>query len=269
MEARPSDRPMLSLLLNIYPDDGQEARLETAIMLVKNQGGHISCIQVITLPLAVGDPASALTEAESLKAMEKVANKHKEQLEVRLYEAGVGWSWNRLYGDAAATIVRQSRLADMIVLSARDSYPPISSVTLHGRAPVLAVTQNSASLDTNGPALVAWNGSRPAATAMRAALPILGMMEPVQVLCVDKDSEEFPSARALEYLKHHAVLSEGHWRDSDDKPVADAIIAFAEQLGSGLIVAGAFGHNRIREMLLGSVTRSLLKTSPLPLLLAH
>ena len=65
------------------------------------------------------------------------------------------------------------------------------------------------------------------------------------------------------------MLSEGHWRDSDDKPVADAIIAFAEQLGSGLIVAGAFGHNRIREMLLGSVTRSLLKTSPLPLLLAH
>ena len=52
---------MLSLLLNIYPDDGQHARLETAIMLVKSQGGHIYCIQVMRLPRAVGVPASAVT----------------------------------------------------------------------------------------------------------------------------------------------------------------------------------------------------------------
>ena len=62
---------------------------------------------------------------------------------------------------------------------------------------------------------------------------------------------------------------EGHSGHSGGKPVANAIIVFAELGGSGLIVAGAFGHNRIREMLLGSVTRSLLKSSPLPLLLAH
>jgi len=51
--------------------------------------------------------------------------------------------------------------------------------------------------------------------------------------------------------------------------VADAIIEQSEELGSGMIVAGAFGHNRLREMLLGSVTRELLKKSPIPLLLAH
>lgn len=62
---------------------------------------------------------------------------------------------------------------------------------------------------------------------------------------------------------------EGHSGHSGGKPVANAIIVFAEQWGSGLIVVGAFGHNRIREMLLGSVTRPLLKSSPLPLLLAH
>ena len=104
---------------------------------------------------------------------------------------------------------------------------------------------------------------------MRAALPLLRTMEPVQILCVDKDSDEFPSARAFEYLKHHAVRSEIRWGHSDSKTVAEAVITVALELGSGLIVAGAFGHNRIREMLLGSVTRSLLKSSPLPLLLAH
>ena len=51
--------------------------------------------------------------------------------------------------------------------------------------------------------------------------------------------------------------------------LAKAITPFARQLGAGAVVAGAYGHNRIREMLLGSVTRELLRTSTIPLVLAH
>ena len=56
---------------------------------------------------------------------------------------------------------------------------------------------------------------------------------------------------------------------SDGKTVGQTFLDFARQLGAGTLVAGAFGHNRIREMLLGSVTRSMLRDSQLPLLLAH
>jgi nucleotide-binding universal stress UspA family protein len=104
---------------------------------------------------------------------------------------------------------------------------------------------------------------------MRAALPLLRTTEPVQILSVDGDSEEFPAARAVEYLSYHDLRAEVHWRSSEGRTVAEAILALARQREIGLIVAGAFGHNRIREMLLGSVTRALLKSSPLPLLLAH
>ena len=67
----------------------------------------------------------------------------------------------------------------------------------------------------------------------------------------------------------HQVESEVHWRASEDKPVSDTILEFAEEKGTGIIVAGAFGHNRLREMLLGSATRELLEKSSRPLLLSH
>jgi nucleotide-binding universal stress UspA family protein len=120
------------------------------------------------------------------------------------------------------------------------------------------------------PALLAWNGSQSTANALRDAVPLLHHMEPVHILAVNDDNEEFPAARALEYLSHHAIRSEVHWRRAEGKiTVAEAIIGFAQEMGTELIVAGAFGHNLLREMLLGSVTRALLKSSRRPLFLAH
>ena len=72
-----------------------------------------------------------------------------------------------------------------------------------------------------------------------------------------------------EYLAEHDIESDVHWRSLDDEPVADAIVEYAEEIGAGMIVAGAFGHNRVREMLLGSATRELLEKSSRPLLLSH
>jgi nucleotide-binding universal stress UspA family protein len=260
---------MISLLLNIHPDSGHETRLAAAIALIKGQGGHITCIQVLPPPLTPGDPASVVTEAEVLEVLEQTAQEFQELVEVKLEAADVQWTWLRLYGDAASTIVRQSRLSDAILLSGEDSVPPVSSVALNARTPVLALPPKAAGFRLDAKAMIAWNGSRAAANAMRAALPLLSEMEPVQILSVDHDSEEFPAARAFEYLSHHAIRSDVHWRASEKRTVAETIVELARELECGLIVAGAFGHNRIREMLLGSVTRSLLKTNSLPLLLAH
>ena len=94
-------------------------------------------------------------------------------------------------------------------------------------------------------------------------------MQPVHVLSIDDDERELPASLVQEYLEEHQVESEIHWRASDGEPVAGAILKFAEEIGTGIIVAGAFGHNRLREMLLGSATRELLEKSSRPLLLSH
>jgi nucleotide-binding universal stress UspA family protein len=166
-------------------------------------------------------------------------------------------------------LVERSRFADVVVMSSDDSSLPIASVALHTRTPVLVVRHKDCNFSPELPALVAWNGSVPAANAVHGAMPMFDAMQPVHVLSVDEDGERLPASLVQDYLVEHRVESEVHWRASEDKPVSDTILEFAEEKGAGIIVAGAFGHNRLREMLLGSATRELLEKSSRPLLLSH
>ena len=258
---------MKSLLLNVNPDPGQDSRLAAAVSLAKSLGGHITCLQSLTPPLSVGDPA--VVTPDVVEALEEGAAELQEDVEARLDEAEIEWTWIRQFGDAAALAVSHSRLSDAVILSTTESYPSVGAVALHARTPVLAVPQGAQGFDVASPIVIAWNGSPPAANAMREALPLIVAAPSVHILTVDHDNEEFPAARSFEYLAHHSIRSEIHWRHSDGKPLAQTITAFAQQLGAGAVVAGAYGHNRIREMLLGSVTRELLRTSTIPLVLAH
>lgn len=258
---------MKELLLNVSPDPGQESRLAVAVSLAKSLGGHITCLQSVAPPITVGDPAGVPPNV--VDVLEKAAAEFQEEVEARLDEAEVESTWIREFGDAAALAVSHSRLSDAVILSTAESYPSVGAVALHARTPVLAVPEGAQGLDVASPIVIAWNGSPPAANAMRGALPIIVAARSVHILTVDHDDEEFSAARSFEYLAHHSIRSEIHWRHSDGKPLAQAITAFAQQLGAGAIVAGAYGHNRIREMLLGSVTRELLRTSTIPLVLAR
>lgn len=260
---------MRSLLLNINPDPGHAARLATAIALAKARGGHVTCIQTLLAPLEIGNPETALTVPEMMAAMERAARAFREETESELDAAGVGWTWLQLYGDPATIIVKHARLADVVILSTEGSYPTVGAVALHARAPVLATPGTGREFDPRPQVMIAWNGSEPSANALRASLPLIRDADMVHILAVDEDSETFPAASARDYLLHHDIVAEVHARQSGSEPVAEAILTFARQLEAGLVVAGAFGHNRFREMLLGSTTRGLLKDSPLPLLLSH
>ena len=254
---------MRSLLLNINPDPGHPARLAAAIALAKNRGGHVICLQTLIAPLAIGNPEVLMAAAEWS------ASAFREDVEAKLEAAGLECSWIQLYGDPATIIVSHSRLADVVILTSEGSFPRVGSVVLHARIPALVMPEEDGGFDARAPALIAWNGSHPSANAMRAALPLLHEADAVRILSVDSGDEKFTAARAANYLAHHGLAPEVHLRDSDGRPVAEIILDFARQSAAGIIVAGAFGHNRIREMLLGSVTRSLQKNSPLPMLLAH
>jgi nucleotide-binding universal stress UspA family protein len=260
---------VISVLLNVAPDGGHEARLQAALALVKAHGGHLTCAQVVSDVPVAPDPIAAATEVEALAEMEDVARQFQRTVEPALEASGAGWTWLRLYGDPATILIERSRFADVIVMSTEDSFPPISSVALHTRTPILAVLRGDPNFMPVRTALVAWNGSASAAHAVRGAMPLLESMRPVLIVPVDGDSEEFPASLVQQYLHEHQIPSTVYLRSSNGASVAEAILDYAETMHSGLIVAGAFGHNRLREMLLGSVTRELLEKSSRPLLLSH
>jgi nucleotide-binding universal stress UspA family protein len=260
---------MISVLLNVAPDGGQESRLQAALALVKAYGGHITCIQAMGVLPVTPDLTSASTEADGIIDVEEVGREFQKTVEAGLNDQDVRWTWLRFYGDPATMLVERSRLADVIVMTADDSFPPVASVVVHTRTPVLAVREKDPNFVPDRPALVAWNGSVPAANALHGAMPMFETMHPVHVLSIDKEGPELPASLVEEYLVEHEIESKVQGRDSDGKSVTAEILKCAEEIGAGMIVSGAFGHNRLREMLLGSVTRELLKKSSYPLLLSH
>jgi nucleotide-binding universal stress UspA family protein len=78
-----------------------------------------------------------------------------------------------------------------------------------------------------------------------------------------------PPVEASTYLARHGVASELVEVQADGGPISDLLLEAAEVRKATCLVTGAYGHSRLRENILGGITRGLLQKSPIPLLLAH
>jgi nucleotide-binding universal stress UspA family protein len=124
--------------------------------------------------------------------------------------------------------------------------------------------------------LLTWNASRESARALREAMPLLARAETVVVLSSEPDSGDtstangHPHAQELaRFLELHGIEAISSGISDPDMSTTDAIIGQAAEMNADLIVMGAYGHTRLREIILGGVTRDLLKQAPVTLLLAH
>jgi nucleotide-binding universal stress UspA family protein len=268
---------MKSILLHIYDDSGLESRLQAAFDLARAFEGHITCLHATPFEdYLAADPlvVAALPEEFSGK-MRRLRLALQARVEERLRTEGVSWDWVHKDEVPAAALIQFSALSDVIVVSLsgpalyRDEPRAIGArVAVRARAPVLAVPEGLRRLETDAPVLVAWNGSAEAAAAMRMALPLLRLASDVHLLEVEEDSARYPRDLGARYLSRHGIEPEILQLPARGG-VADTIRRTADALGAGLIVMGAYGHSRLRELLLGGVTRSLVADCPVPLLLAH
>lgn len=176
----------------------------------------------------------------------------------------------------ALALARQSVLADLIVFGqdhlTQGEGGELFNQTLLGRqAPVLLARGDPAAL--SGPMAIAWDGSAQAGRAVKAALPLLAMASAIHIIqCVsslDRDGNDPDVDRLNAYLSLHGVgagvagLAEG----ADE---GGALLALAEAKAAGVLVAGAWGHARLREAVFGGATRAFLRRADGPsLLLAH
>ena len=122
--------------------------------------------------------------------------------------------------------------------------------------------------------LVAWNASRAATRAINDAMPLLAGAETVTVLCVDPDEDsrahgEVPGMDIAAHLARHGVKASVESTVSGGIGVGNALLSRASDIGADLLVMGAYGHTRVRELLLGGATRTILKSMTLPVLMAH
>ena len=270
---------MKSVLLHANQDAGLESRLQAALDLVRLFDGHLSCLHTTPYEAFItGDPFGGVyalpVVVDQLKRLE---DEQRARIDGIVANEGVAWDWLQIDGPSLQAILDRSRLADLVVLSLAprvdDEDEPARSlaanVAIHGRAPVLAVPQATKGLDALGPAMVAWNGSAEAAHALRFALPMLRRASEVHVVTVTDDCTQFPAVEGCRYLALHGVRSQLCEWPRNGRRVGEALFDAAGELGCRYIVMGAYGHSRLREAVLGGVTRQMMRESPVPLLLGH
>lgn len=266
---------MKTLLVLAHDDPGQEARIQVAVDLARRLDAHLTLLDVVILPPAYVDDSVGSTISATIVESEieqEAANRAK--LEAQLVHEDVSWDWQERTGDLVGSLCAAAQFADLVIVDRQleDSMTPIRSaaggvITGAGK-PILAVPQQVRKFDDHC-AVIAWDGSAAATAALRNAIPLLKLMERVFLVEVATDRADGWAEDAARYLSRHGI----HARIERIPPLASGIartlIAEAGRHGAGLIVAGGYGHSRLREAVFGGVTRELLTHSPYPLLLSH
>jgi nucleotide-binding universal stress UspA family protein len=269
---------MKTILVHIEGDEGQPARLAAAFDLARATGGHLVCLSVMPYAAyALGEPAmGAFPVTTLIDAVEARRREERVAVEERLRQEGISWEWQSGDGDSGDRLVEHARLADVVVMSAgafrRSGAMKMGltgDVAVRAPAPVLAVPEAAIGFNPTGPALVCWDGGQEAAKAMRSAMPLLRLASDVTVLTVAEKDSPFPARSAAAFLSRHGIHVDVEERDGGGASVEQVIRSVAVKRCAGLIIQGAYRHSRLREMLLGGVTRGLLTDAPMPILLDH
>lgn len=176
----------------------------------------------------------------------------------------------------------QARYADLIVLGQldpADAQAPVTSprpedVALSVGRPILVIPYVGRYDPIGQCVLVGWDASREATRAVNDAMPLLATASTVTVLTVDPaigrtEHGDIPGADIALHLARHGVNARIEKTISGGIGIGDLLLSRASDLGADLLVMGAYGHSRVRELVLGGATRTVLHSMTLPVLMSH
>jgi len=120
--------------------------------------------------------------------------------------------------------------------------------------------------------MLCWDGSRAATRAINDAMPFLEKAKQVELVIVSSKAgkaNELTGADMGQHLARHGLKVEVKRITSPDIDVTSTILSYAADSSADMIVMGGYGHSRLREFILGGVTRGLLETMTVPTLMSH
>lgn len=176
-------------------------------------------------------------------------------------------------------IVADARLSDLVIACRSSSYVQarqalIDDVLFKSGRPLLILPPEVTTAPDWRRILIAWNATTEAMRAVIGAMPLLRAADEVRVVTIDATPSaaghgEAPGAELAHYLARHGAHADVDNRDGAGRPPARAIADAALDMNASLIVMGAYGHSRLRERIVGGVTRTMLRQSRTPLLVAR
>ena len=269
----------------VHVDNGKfcPARLEMAVHLTRRFDAHLVGLHALTAvrlpPYAIPATGTTMSEAQTVVACEQASR--AQSLFVNA-TAGAGLTsveWRVSADDAVDATTLHARYADLVVLGQpreRDGsgvemdFP--ERVILAAGRPVLMVPYAGKFDGVGKRVLVAWNAGREATRALTDAIPLLREAEQVHVVAFNPEGAAHgavPGADIGLYLARHGVPVEVAYHRADDIDVGNQMLSRVADLGIDLIVMGAYGHSRLRELVMGGASRTILQSMTAPVLLSH
>jgi len=298
MREKGEDRTMTiaSILVVLTGGPESEAALQTAIAFGRAFDAHVRLLHVeidaASVPLlGEGMPAALMSDLTASLSAEKersraavlqLFERHCRALGIPIVEKDEMPPAGRLSaslvieaGTESDRVAEEGRLHDLVVVARSPAEAGFSGPTLEaalfesGRPVLLAPTRPLSDLPKR--IAIAWNGSREAARAASAGLPLLRHARELVVISGEgKDDRPIAHPSALKrYLALHGIAADAWNYQPEDWPVSGSLVAQAKKAGVDLLIMGAYGHSRLRELVLGGATRAALKASDLAVLMVH
>ena len=285
--------PVRKLLLPLTGTAAGESALTAALVVARQYNGHILALHVRAdsrdvAPLA-GEGLSGAMIQEMMQATDKESGERSSAIRV-MFDRAIESAGIRIERPTAKAdhptatfaivtgreedvVAPHARLADITIVPHPESGDDVSSSdALHavlfdsGRPVLIAPHRPPTSLGRR--VAVAWNGTGEGAAAVQAALPWLRDADAVRILSSDDYQRNGPVARELaNYLALHGVHAEQATFRPLDREVGAGMLAAAREFGADLMTMGAYSHSRLRQLILGGVTRHVLENADLPVLM--
>jgi nucleotide-binding universal stress UspA family protein len=275
-----------NILLHLDHSSGCQNRLQTAFAMASNYDALITGLFVVpdyVVPSYVEaqisvDLITDVTEKALARARDTLSEYQKMAA-----AAGVAMDAHVVEGQVIPILREHSKYSDLLMLGQDQpddpdnaSYGLADALLFEGACACMMVPHSGKLALPGKRILLTWNASRESARALREAMPMLKTAETLVVLSSEPDDADATIARGhphadelARFLESHGIESVSSGINDLDISASDAILGQAAEMDADMIVMGAYGHARLREIILGGVTRDLLKQSPIPLFLAH
>lgn len=281
----------------VHADDSEQLQtvLSVATLVAAAHGATLRAVRAVEpmYPGAYFGADTAMTAA-ALQIEAEEQNLQATQQRVRDAETNCGFPivFSCPGGDPVAALCAQTRTADLAVVGKPNddtikgpSRGFVSRLLIAAGCPVLMVPSTTQSSNCGARVLVAWSETRESARALRGALPLLQRASTVEVLRIGttEPGAVEPLSGVVAYLRAHGVSAKCFVRSLAprsiserlltpgvvDTSIAELLLSYAADTNSDLIVMGGYGHTRAHELVMGGVTRSMLQSMSIPVLMSH
>ena len=275
------------LLVVLGSDAASRGRMALAAALSERFAAHLVGLYpfpVPDIPRTLGYYNPSLFDPifrELREKAQEVCDREREAFEHAASLRGLSAEWRVTEGLEADPAVH-ARYVDLTILGQLDPdggdteliRPRPDLVALASGRPILAVPYAGQFETVGQRVLIGWNATREATRAVNDAMPLLAAADVVTVLTIDAregpDAHgELPGADISLHLARHGVKATIERTVSAGVPAGEVLLSRAADLGADLLVIGAYGHSRMRELLLGGATRSILQSMTVPVLMSH